>query len=107
MKEIQCPKCDSVFEMDASGYSDIVNQIRGKEFEQELNQRLKDQESNHKVKLELAEQNVAAEKDKLILNLQNQIDHHAREIEIAKNEALTSIREDLLDVPHRATSGLC
>jgi len=95
MKEIQCPKCDSVFEMDASGYSDIVNQIRGKEFEQELNQRLKDQESNHKVKLELAEQNVAAEKDKLILNLQNQIDHHAREIEIAKNEALTSIREDL------------
>lgn len=95
MKEIKCPKCDSVFEMDASGYTDILNQIRGKEFENELNQRLKDKESNHKVKLELAEQNIAAEKDKQILNLQNQIDHHAREIEIAKNEASAAIREDL------------
>ncbi len=48
MKEIKCPKCDSVFEMDASGYTDIVNQIRGQEFETELSQRLKDQDSKHK-----------------------------------------------------------
>jgi len=96
MKEIKCPKCDSIFEMDASGYSDIVNQIRSEEFEIELRQRLKDQESNHKVKVELAEQNIAAEKDKQILKLQNQIDHHAREIEIAKNEAAAGVREDLL-----------
>ena len=95
MKEIKCPKCDSVFEMDATGYSDIVNQIRGKEFENELNQRLKEQESSHEVKIELAQQNIAAEKDKQILNLKNQIEHHAREIEMAKKEALAAIREDL------------
>ena len=70
MKEIKCPKCNSVFEMDASGYSDIVNQIRSEEFEVELSQRLKDQESSHKVKVELAEQTIAAKKDKQILNLQ-------------------------------------
>lgn len=96
MKEIKCPKCNSVFEMDASGYSDILSQVRNEEFESELNQRLKEQESNHKVKVELAEQNIAAEKDKQILSLQNQIDHHAREIEIAKNEAAAVVREDLL-----------
>lgn len=95
MKEIKCPKCESIFEMDASGYSDIVNQIRGKEFESELNQRLGIQESNHKVKLELAEQNIAAEKDKQILTLQNQIENHTREIEIAKKEALSKIQEEL------------
>ena len=54
MNEIKCPKCDSVFEMDASGYADILKQIRGKEYDNELNQRLKDQESNHKVKVDLA-----------------------------------------------------
>lgn len=96
MKEIKCPKCNSIFEMDASGYSDIVNQIRSEEFESELNQRLKDQESNHKVKIELAEQNIAAEKDRQILTLQNQIDNHARDLEIAKNEAAAAVRDDLI-----------
>ena len=32
MKEVKCPKCNSVFEMDASGYADIVKQVRSEEF---------------------------------------------------------------------------
>lgn len=95
MKEVKCPKCDSMFEIDASGYADIVKQIRGDEFENELNNRLKQVESNHDIKVELAQQSIASEKDKEILNLQNQIVNHTREIEIAKNEALASIKDDL------------
>ncbi len=95
MKEVKCPKCDSVFEIDASGYADIVKQIRGDEFENELNNRLKQVESNHDIKVELARQSIASEKDKEILNLQNQIVNHTREIEITKNEALASIKDDL------------
>ena len=95
MKEVKCPKCDSVFEMDASGYADIVKQIRGDEFENELNRRVKDLESNHNMKIELAQQSVAAEKDKEILNLKNQISNHSRELEIAKNDATKEIKEEL------------
>tara|TARA_B100001113_G_scaffold297350_1_gene255133 strand:+ start:1601 stop:2911 length:1311 start_codon:yes stop_codon:yes gene_type:complete len=95
MKEVKCPKCDSVFEMDASGYADIVKQIRGDEFENELNRRVKDLESNHNMKLELAQQSVAAEKDKEILNLKNQISNHSRELEIAKSDATKEIKEEL------------
>ena len=95
MKEVKCPKCDSVFEMDASGYADIVNQIRGEEFENELQNRLKDLKSSHDMKLELAQQSIASEKDKEISSLENQIANHAKEIEIAKNDALTEIREEL------------
>tara|TARA_B100000900_G_scaffold415541_1_gene445888 strand:+ start:3435 stop:4844 length:1410 start_codon:yes stop_codon:yes gene_type:complete len=95
MKEVKCPKCDSVFEIDASGYADIVKQIRSKEFEHELNNRLADMESNHKMKIELAEQSIATEKDKQIMILQNQISNHAQEIDIAKNDALTEIRKEL------------
>ena len=95
MKEIKCPKCDSVFEMDATGYTDIVRQIRSDEFENELSSRIKDLDSNHKVKLELAEQSIASDKDQQILKLQNQIDNHANEIKIAQNEAEGKIREEL------------
>lgn len=95
MKEVKCPKCDSKFEMDATGYADIVNQVRGDEFESELNSRLKDLEANHNMKLELAEQSIASEKDKQITNLQNQIDNHGKVIEIATKDALAEIREEL------------
>ena len=95
MKEVKCPKCDSLFEIDASGYADIVKQIRGDEFENELNNRLKELESKHDMKLELAQQSITSEKDKQILNLQNEIANHTQKIEIAKNEAIASIQEDL------------
>tara|TARA_B100001250_G_scaffold309132_1_gene271031 strand:- start:687 stop:1988 length:1302 start_codon:yes stop_codon:yes gene_type:complete len=95
MKEVKCPKCDSVFEIDASGYADIVKQIRGDEFENELKHRLKDLESNHNMKIELAQQSIASEKDKEILKLENQIDNHSRELEIAKNDAKKEIQEKL------------
>ena len=95
MKEVKCPKCESVFDIDASGYADIVSQVRGDEFEKELNNRLKDLEANHNMKLELAQQSIASEKDKQISNLQNQIDNHAKEIVIATKDALAEAREEL------------
>lgn len=33
MQEIRCPKCNEVFQVDDSGYSQIVQQVRDKEFE--------------------------------------------------------------------------
>lgn len=81
--------------MDASGYTEIVNQIKSEEFEKELNKRLKEADSNHQMKLQLAENNIATEKDKEISSLKNQIGNHAREIEFAKNEALAKAQEEL------------
>ena len=95
MTEVKCPKCNSVFELDASGYADIVSQVRGREFETELNQRMKEQESKHDVEIQLAQKNIEAEKDAEILKLQNQIERHTREIEIARDEALAETREQL------------
>ena len=81
--------------MDASGYTEIVNQIKSEEFEKELNIRLKEVDSNHQMKIQLAENNIATEKDKEISSLKNQIGNHAREIEFAKNEALAKAQEEL------------
>lgn len=95
MTDIRCPSCNAVFEMDASGYTEIVNQIKGEEFEKELDKRLKEADSNHQMKLQLAENEIATEKDKEISSLKNQIGNHAREIEFAKNEALAKAQEEL------------
>ena len=39
MQEIKCPKCGEIFQVDESGYSAIVQQVRDKEFSKELKSR--------------------------------------------------------------------
>ena len=39
MREIRCPKCGEVFQVDESGYAAIVKQGRDKEFEKEIRER--------------------------------------------------------------------
>jgi hypothetical protein len=41
MQEIKCPHCGKVFQVDESGYAQIAQQIRDKEFEKELERREK------------------------------------------------------------------
>ena len=36
MREIKCPKCGEVFQVDESGYAAIVKQVRDKEYHKEI-----------------------------------------------------------------------
>ena len=42
MKEIRCPKCQSVFQVDEADYASIVSQVKNAEFNNELNRRLEE-----------------------------------------------------------------
>ena len=53
MKEIKGPKCGEVFAVDESGYAQIVQQVRDKEFDKELKRREKDLEEIKKKLVEL------------------------------------------------------
>ena len=53
MQEIRCPKCGEVFQVDATGYEQIVRQVRDQEFTNELERREKELESKQKKELEL------------------------------------------------------
>ena len=44
MNEIKCPNCDQVFLVDDSGYAQILQQVRDKELEKELERRVKNLE---------------------------------------------------------------
>ena len=36
MHEIKCPKCGEVFQVDESGYAELLSQVRNEAFEDEL-----------------------------------------------------------------------
>ena len=55
MQEIKCPQCGKVFKVDESGFSDIVKQVRDKEFEKEVRERQALFEEELKLKLQAGE----------------------------------------------------
>ena len=90
MKEIKCPKCGEVFAVDESGYAQIVQQVRDKEFDKELKQREKDlEEIKKKAELQEKEEVELQEKKEapveLILHDQISVDEKEPE-EVNKEE---------------------
>jgi len=92
MKELKCPKCNSVFTVDEADYANIVSQVKNHEFDDEVNHRL---EELHKQML--AEQ--TAKTAKAEQQFQNELSTKRLELsekenEIAKlNDKLNSIAQ--------------
>ena len=102
MQEIKCPNCGEVFVVDESGYAQIVQQVRDKEFDREIKQREKDFEEMKEKDLELAKMKQKeefdklfsskeaelVEKDKMIEQLKTQVSGKETEKQLAISEAI-------------------
>lgn len=55
MNEIKCPHCGKVFQVDESGFADIVKQVRDSEFQRELAEREKLMQADKEQALALAQ----------------------------------------------------
>ena len=59
MRELKCPKCGNVFSVDEADYASIVNQVKGAEFDAEVNRRITElrhqQEAEEKARAATAE----------------------------------------------------
>ncbi|MBP5515639.1 MAG: DUF2130 domain-containing protein [Bacteroidales bacterium] len=64
MKEIKCPHCGTSFTVNDSDYEAIVSQIRTKEFNQSLEERLHEQHQMDSKNMKLYHEKIMAEKDK-------------------------------------------
>lgn len=101
MKELKCPKCGSIFQVDEAEYASIVNQIKNTEFENELSRRTKEIEARHKTEQELANtrsekafQNELSKKDVLIGTKESEIARlksRLEKIEAEKNSEFAGI----------------
>ena len=77
MREIRCPKCQSVFQVDEADYASIVSQVKNAEFDIEINKRIE----------ELRKQYVAEQKAVVLKSEQGfQEKLSARELELGKKE---------------------
>ncbi len=59
MNEIICPHCDKAFKVDETGYANILKQVRGREFEKEIHERLERAEKDKDSALKIAKQESA------------------------------------------------
>ena len=54
MKELKCPKCGNVFQVDEADYASIVSQVKNAEFDAEIHRRLAEIDERHKAEKDLA-----------------------------------------------------
>lgn len=102
MKEIKCPKCGEVFQVDESGYAAIVKQIRDHEYKKEIEEyknhlNTEMQSSNELVRVQTENkfQNELSEKENEILRLQAQIDSILKDQKIKVAEAVAKKDEEI------------
>lgn len=78
MNEIKCPECGKVFSVDEASYASVVNQVRTKEFEEEIRRRVAEIEKQQQLK---------QQSDKLISEQAFQQKLNAKDQEIEKRNA--------------------
>jgi len=115
MNEIICPNCKKAFKVDEAGFADILKQVRDRQFDDELQKRLKIAENEKESAVKLAEAQLKnaltkdiAEKDRQIAELkarselelaeqlskkQSEIAEMKAKIENAENEKKITVTE--------------
>jgi hypothetical protein len=101
MHEIICPHCGKAFKIDEAGYADILKQVRDKEFEKQLHERLELAEQDKHNAVELAQtkaaselQKAAAAKDAEIQELKSRLDAGEVARKLAVTEALSAVEKE-------------
>lgn len=86
MHEIKCPKCGEIFKVDETNYANILSQIRTKEFNEEIHEKLDQISKQHKTDLKLQE-------EKLKNELQQELSKKELEISELKSKIKNSNTE--------------
>lgn len=109
MQEIRCPRCGEVFQVDETGYAQIAQQVRDKEFEKELERRAKELKEKQEEQVKVArlqqekefgdaisqKNGELAEKDKLIEQLKAQLAGTETEKKLAVAEAIQAKEQEI------------
>ena len=104
MHEIICPHCDKAFKIDEAGYADILKQIRNKEFDKELHEKLAAAEQEKKSALSLVEAEnetkrlkLVADKDVVIAELKGKIEKSELQKQISESDLRKSLEDQIKD----------
>lgn len=100
MHEIICPHCKKAFKIDEAGYADILKQVRDRDFDKQLHERLELAEKDKQNAIELARtqdasefQKAAAAKASEIQELKSKLEAHETAQQLAINKAVTAVEK--------------
>lgn len=103
MKEIKCPHCHQVFSVDESEYAELLSQVRTDSFNEELNRRIAEMQETKEAerKAALAELSRASEKEKaekeaLILSLQQKLENAEKSLSTQVELAVSKKVQELM-----------
>ena len=123
MNEIICPNCKKAFNVDESGFADILKQVRDHQFEEEIVNRLVLAEKDKEIAIKLAEANIKndlqeklakkdqelailkaqkdlelsqklSQKENEVLQLKSKIEHSEVDKKLAVNEAVQKVQKE-------------
>ncbi len=93
MQEIKCPNCGQVFQVDESGYAQIMQQVRDKEFNKELERREAELAGKSEDQIRIALMEKDSEIQKLKAELESEIGKLKAEIASAETEKKLAVTE--------------
>jgi hypothetical protein len=101
MHEIICPHCKKAFKIDEAGYADILKQVRNKDFDQQLHERLELAEQDKRNAIELATTKISSELEKAVAAKESEIQELKSKLDtgevtrkLAVNEALGDVKKE-------------
>jgi hypothetical protein len=101
MSEIICPNCGKTFKVDETSYAQILSQVRGQEFEKEVESKLAEINHQHQTELQLTEEKVKgqakeslAEKDAEIAKLKSELEKSDIKQKLAISEAIAPLEKE-------------
>ena len=89
MNDIKCPKCGETFKVDQAGYADIASQVRNREFEKDIQEKLEQVKSAKDNEFLVAQADKALE----IERLKSALTTKDLENEIALTKAVSEAEE--------------
>lgn len=100
-KEIICPHCSKAFAVDESSYAEILKQVKNKEYEEEIENRLQLAENEKKTEIELVKQqllkdhqSVQSQSELKIQELEEKSKQSDLEKELAIKKALDELKDE-------------
>lgn len=104
MNEIICPHCKKAFKIDEAGYADILKQVRDREFEQALHERLEAAEKEKISAVSLAEEKTKNDLQATIAKLQSRLESSETEKKLALTEAVSKLEKERDELANKLES---
>ena len=94
MRELKCPKCGNVFSVDEADYAAIVGQVRSKEFEAEVNNRVAEIQKQNQLQQEANTIKISQEYQSKLNSKQAELSDKDKEILLLKSQLKTQIAQN-------------